>query len=422
MAVTSQMMVHTPLAGSGLSIPAANKQREFAKWVDSKEIRNTEFTAWMKPKNGSYELNDIEVGQSYDSFVSTTLGAEAGASDEQVTVASTALLRAGDQIEFHEYYSGSTTEFDDSRTEPATIISIDSGTTMTVHRHEGEVADASYFVHPATTTVVKVVGSAMNYNDPFRDGITFRGDSITQHRQIFENGEITYALSAAKAPDFEAPNGHKMRDVMKAKKDLPWKRNWAFINGRKVTGDYTATPKVPYRLGGAIWFAEQIAANEVPIDGLIDIFTFTDIYEDLETNHSDGPGDTWWSHPRLRTIFSELLMPYKGYGGLPDTMLNMSNVTVKSAFGDTSANGFKTDNQWPMSKMLLTSRADWEWGPAIDFDWTYVERGPEELGAFSTSWNMGGEFSMVCLNISHQRLLTGIDTRKENYAARTPFL
>jgi hypothetical protein len=129
MAVTSQMMVHTPLAGSGLSIPSANKQREFAKWVDSKEIRNTEWTAWMPPKKGSYELNDIEVGQSYDSFVSTTLGAEAGASDEQVTVASTALLRAGDQIEFHEYYSGSTTEFDDSRTEPATIISIDSGTT-----------------------------------------------------------------------------------------------------------------------------------------------------------------------------------------------------------------------------------------------------------------------------------------------------
>jgi hypothetical protein len=29
---------------------------------------------------------------------------------------------------------------------------------------------------------------------------------------------------------------------------------------------------------------------------------------------------------------------------------------------------------------------------------------------------------MICTNISHQRLLTGIDTRKDNYTARTSFL
>src|SRR5690554_797076 len=120
MAVTSQMMQHTPLAGAGLSIPDANKQREFAKWVEAKEVRNTEFTDWAPRKKGAYELNDIEVGQSYAPFITTALTSQAGNSDVQLTVASTALIRAGDQVELKQYYSGSTTEFDDTKTEIAT--------------------------------------------------------------------------------------------------------------------------------------------------------------------------------------------------------------------------------------------------------------------------------------------------------------
>nr|MBA3585082.1 hypothetical protein [Gemmatimonadota bacterium] len=257
MAVTSQMFAHTPLTGSGLSIPTANKQREFSAWVEEKEVRNTEFTDWMERRKEPYSQVDIEIGQSYGPFIATTLGAQAGASDEQLTFASTALLRAGDQIEIKEFFSGSTTEYDDTRTEFATILTVDSATLATVERHEGEVADGSYTVHPSAS-VVTVKGAAISYNEPFRDGVTFRGDSITQHPQRWENGEITYDLAAVNVGDFEAPDGHWMRDVMQAKNDLPFKRNWSFINGRKRTGSYLATPKIPYRLGGAIWFAEQV--------------------------------------------------------------------------------------------------------------------------------------------------------------------
>jgi hypothetical protein len=289
-----------------------------------------------------------------------------------------------------------------------------------VERHENEVADGSYRVH-ASGSVVTVTSRAQNFNEPFPDAITFRGDMITQRRQRFDSGEITYDLAAVQVPDFEAPGGHYMKDVMYWKAELPVFRNDAFINGRKRVGDYLVTPKIPDRLGGAIWHAEQVGTNVVPINGQLNFFDFTDVLEDLATNHSDGPGDTYWMAPRMLSIYSELLLPYKGMFGGNESTLDMST-NIKGPFGNVSQKGFKTDNRWPPSKVLLTSRADWEWGHFIGMDWTYVERGPEELGAFQQSWTMGGDFSMICTNISHQRLLTGIDTRKDNYTARTSFL
>lgn len=419
MAVTSQKIQHTPLAGSGLSIPSANKQREFATWVEAKQVRNNEFSDWLGSEQETFELNDIEIGQSYAPFNTTTLGAQAGASDEQLTVASTALIRPGDQGFIKELFSDSTTEYDDTRTEPYTVLTVDSGTTMTVLRHQGEVADGSYTVHPSGS-LVTIQSRAQNYLEPFPDAITYRGDSITVHTQRFDSGEITYDYAAVNTPDFEAPNGHWMSDVMYWKKELPHNRNWAFINGRKKTGDFTATPKIPYQLSGAIWYAEQLAGNLAPINGLLNFFDFTDIFEDLATNHSDGPVDTWWMHPRMFTIYNEMLTQYKGQFGPNDTTLSMMVTSVKTAHG--TVNGPKTDNQWPPSKILGTSKADWSWGHMQGMNWTYVERDAKNLGMFAKSWTMGGDFGLVCKNISHLRLLTGLETRKNLYPARTGFL
>jgi hypothetical protein len=419
MTVLAQKILHTSLAGSGLSIPDANKQREFATWVEAKQVRNTQFTDWMGDKDEEFEQTDIEIGQSYAPFIATTLTAQAGASDEQVTVASTALIRNGDQGSFNELYSDSTTEYDDTRTEIFTVLTVDSLTTMTVERHEGEVSDGSYSVHPSGT-VVKIQGRAQNYHEPFPDAITFRGDSLLVHCQVWDSGEVTYALGSKTTPDFEAPGGHYERDVMYYKNDLPFKRNWSFINGRKRTGNFLSTPKIPYRCSGAIWFAEQVGTNVIPINGLLNIFDFTDVWEDLATNHADGSGDTIWMAPRLFGIWNEMLLPFKGMFGPGDTTLDIRTTKVKDAFGQV--NTPKWDSQWPPSKALITSRGDWKWGNKRGFDWTYVEREPKNLGTFAESWTMGGEFGLVNTNISHQRLLTGIDTRKNLYPARSAML
>lgn len=420
MSVTSQRIEHTPLTGSGLSIPEANKQREFAKWVEAKEVRTTAFTDWMTRRKSPYTQIDIETGQSYAPFISTTVGTQIGASDEVVTFASTALLRVGDQLEIKQFYTDSTTEYDDTKTEVSTILVVVDGTQVRLDRHEGAVPDGSYTVHPVGS-VVTVKSRAVNYNDPFSDAITFRGDSMIQHPQRWESGEVPYDLAAVNTADYEAPNGHYAKDVMYWKNELPNMRNWSFINGRKRTGDYLATPKIPYRLGGAIWWAEQVSTNVETIGGLLNIFDFSDIFEDLEVNHADGAGDAIWMAPRMKSIWSEMLLPYKGMLDGTDSNLNMET-NVRSAFGSVTQNGIKWDKAWPASKILITSKADWEWGNFENMDWTYVERGPKELGAFQQSWVMGGDFSMVNLNITHQRLLEDIDTRKNLYPARTNFL
>lgn len=419
MAVTAQKFGHTPLAGSGLSILEASKQREFATWTEAKEMRNTEFINWLGSSDDVYKLWDIEIGQSFAPFNTTTLGAIAGASDEQLTVASTALALPGDQGFIEELYSDSTTEYDDTRTEPFTILTIESSTLMTVQRHMGEVSDGSYTVHPSGSRV-SFQGRAQNFLEPFPDGYTYRGSSIIVHPQRMDSPEITYDEAAVNTPDFEAPGGHWVTDVQNWQDDMRFKRNWSFINSRKVTGNHLSTPKIPYQMSGAIWYAEQLAASEAPIDGLLNFFDFTDVLEDLATNHKDGAVDTWWMHPRMFTIWNEMLMQYKGQFGPNDTTLSMLTTSVKTAHGTVT--GPMTDNQWPKSKILGTSKKDWSWGYVQNRNWTYAERGRAELGMWAKAWSMSGDFGLVCKNMSHLRILTGIDTRKNLYPARTEFL
>lgn len=420
MTVTTQRIDHTPLVGAGLSIPTANKKRSVARWVEAKENRTDNWTKWATRSSDEKDQIEIESGQSYAPFITTTIGTQTTNNSQNIVVASTALLRVGDQLKIEDFYSGSTTEYDDTLSERLTILSITNGTTFVADRHEGELTSGNWFVHPVSSKVT-VVARAQNYNEPFPDAITFRGDLIVNHAQRLDSGEVTYDLAAVQTPDFEAPGGHYMRDIMYWKNELPNYRNDVFINGRKRTGDYTATPKIPYRLGGAIWSAEQVGANVVPITGQLNPFDFSDIFEDLATNHTDGPGDTIWMAPRMVSIWSEMMLPYKGmFGGAENTLNMATNLTTY--FGKVSQNGLKHDNRWPPSKILITSKADWEWGNFKNMDWTYVERGPEELGAFQQSWTMGGDFWQLCKNYTHQRLLTAIDIRKDLYPARTNFL
>jgi hypothetical protein len=418
--VTAQMMQHTPLSGSGLSIPTDNKQREFAVWVEAKRLRNTQFTDWMSRSDEDYGDTgwDIEIGQSYEPQITTTLTASAGASDENLTVATTALLRPGDVLKAEQLYSDSTTEYDDDLSERMTVLTVNSATSITVDRAEGEVADGSYAVLPSAT-VVTVVSRAQNFLEPFPDAITFRGGSIIQHPVRLDSGEITYDLSAVNVKDFEAPNGHYMRDIMYWKNELPLMREDHFINGIKRTGNHLSTPKIPYRTGGAIWAAEQVSTNLIPIDGQFSIFDFSDVFEDLAVNHSDGPGDTAWMSPRMFAIYNEMLFPYKGMFGGDDTTLDMRTTSVKTAFASINP---KWANKWPNSKILICSKSDFTYGNVIGMDWTYVERGPEELGFFGQSWTMGGDWVLIPQNITHLRLMTGIDARKDLYPARSEFL
>jgi hypothetical protein len=416
MTVTSQVLTHTPIPGH--SFPSANKKRAFAKWVEAKEVRRTPWTDFMGSGSDVYEQLEIEIGQSYAPFITTTLGAQTANNSQNVTVASTALIRPGDILKATPLYSGSTTEYNDSDAERMTVLSITNSTVLVADRDEGQTASGSWPVI-ANGSRVQVVGRAQNYNEPFPDGVTYRGDSITQFRQIFDSGEIPYALGADRTPTYEAPQGHMMRDIMHWKNELPVYREDAFINGVKREGNYTSNPKIPYRLGGAIWFASQVGSNVHAIDGQINIFDISDILAEKDETHSDGVGDTAWGSRRFKQIWDEILLPYKGMFGANETSLTVKTNKVSFTFGDFVP---RAAHKWPNDKVLITSASDWSWGHADGFNWTFVTRQPEELGAFTKSWTMGGEFSMVCKNITRQILLTGIDSRIDEYPARTAFM
>jgi hypothetical protein len=419
MAVTSQIMAHTPLTGSGLSIPAANKQREFAKWVEAKEIRTTPFTDWMKRRGTPYGQVDIETGQSYHPFITTAIKTLTLNNSTSIDVDSTAYLREGDVLSITQYYANSTTELDPETTEYATILSITDSDTVVVNRHQGEVSSGSWAAHPVDSEV-RVISRAQNYNEPFPDAITYRGDLIVQHPQRIDIGELTYDLAAVKVKDFES-NNHMERDIMRLKDEALKYRENAFITGRKVTGDYLASPQKPYQMGGAIWWSEQGPDNESAVDGQLNLFTFDDIYRAKAENHVDGPGDTAFCSYKTGAIVDTLLneMRLKGGGfGANDTTMTFKTSKLSYRYGDLVV---KPIHGFPDGKILITSKADWEWGHFIGMDWQYVMRGPEELGAFQKSWTAGGDFSMTCLNVTRQILVTGIDMRLDEYSGRQFF-
>ena len=413
MAVTSQIMSHTPLTGSGLSIPAANKQRYFAEWVEAKEVRNTPFTDWMGGKMSEpFNQIDIEVGQSYAPFITTTLGAQAANNSANLTVASTAYLREGDVLRITPYHNGSTTELNHAEAEQATVLSITNATVLVADRDNGETSSGSWPTH-ASGSEVRVIFRAQNYNEPFPDAITFRGDILVNHPERLDSGEITYDIAAIGTPDFESTR-HFENDIQFWRNELLAQRDAMFMEGRKRTGDYTASPQIPYKTAGAIQWAEWGGTVEA-VDGVLNLLTFDDVYREKADTHSDGPGTVAIAGYKTTAALDSILMQLKGNLGANETTLTNKFTKYTTRWGTLE---LMPMHKFPEGKILITSKGDFKWSNYVGMDWTYVKRGPEELGAFQRSWTMGGDFALVCTNVSRQILLTGIETRLDLYPGR----
>lgn len=415
MAVTTQILDHTPIPGH--SFPSANKRRQFTRWVEAKENRKTPFTDYVKRSMDKPEQVEYETGQSYDPAITTTLGAAALNNDATLTVADASYLRAGDVVRITPKFSGST-DYDYTNVEIAPILSITDSTTIETNRHAGEVSSGSWSTH-ASGSLVEVIFRGTNYNAAFPEGITWRGDIITNYIERFDSGEITYDIFAAKsAPTYES-NNQKLEDIAKWRKRLLYYREQAFINGRKQAGNYTATPKVPYLLGGAIWWAEQKAANLFPVGAVgapvpLSIFDFSDALEVKWIDHMDGPGLDMWCGPKTRAAMDSMLLPFKE-GRLSDTTITNRLTGVNTSFGDIK---IQHAHGWPEGTILLCAKDTYAWNNAEGMDWQKFERGPEELGAYQESWNMVGDFGFVCNDVQRPILFQYVDVRKERYAGR----
>jgi hypothetical protein len=395
----------------------ANKMRLFAKWVEKKEVRKTPWTDFMKRRGSPYNQPVIETGQSYAPFITTTLTGATTNNSNILTLGSTAFLREGDILKVTPYYDVGQTELNYNLSELDTVLTITDATHAVTLRTQGKYSSGSWPVQPIGSEV-RVISRAQNYNEPFPDAISWRGDTIDQYVQRFDSGELVYDIAATHTGDYEADN-HMLVDIMNWKDILPKYREAAFIQGRRVAPDYDANPQIPGHLGGAIWWAEQGVDTVYQIDGQINPFSFDDILRDKAENHSDGPGDTMFGGYKTIAAIDTGLNELKGNFGPNETTFTSKVTKLSYRWGDITP---RPVHDWPEGVILITSKSDWEWTNYEGMDWQYVERGPEELGAFQRSWTMGGDFSMTCLNVSRQILMTGIDTRLDLYPGRQVFM
>ena len=416
MAVTTQILDHTPIPGH--SFPSANKKRQFTRWVEAKENRQTPFTDYVPRTMPKPEQIEYETGQSYDPAITTTLGAQAQNNSATLTLATTTYIRAGDVLRITPYFTG-TTDLDYSSVEHATVLSVTNSTDVVAKRHDGAVSSGSWATH-ASGSLVEVIARATNYNAAFPDGITWRGDIITNYIQRFDSGEITYDLFAARSsPTYESDN-QMLEDIAKWRKRLLYYREQAFINGVKLAGDYTASPKVPYKLGGAIWWAQQKSDNRYAVGAagapaVLSIFDLSDAMEDKWINHMEGPGLDMWCGPRTRAALDSLLLPFKE-GRLSETRITNRFDGVNTSFGDLTV---KHAHGWPEGTILLCARNTYAWNNAEGMDWEKFERGPEILGAYQKSWNMSGDFGFTCNDVQRPILFEYVEVRKDRYVGRT---
>lgn len=412
MAVVAQILDHTPIPGH--SFPSANKKRQFTKWVESKEVRKFKFTEYVPRTMDKPEQIEYETGQSYTPRITTTIATQTANNSSNIVVADTTYVRAGDSYKITRYYNNATSgDLNYGMVERGSVLGVTNGTTFVGKRHEGELTSGNWMEHPVGS-FVEIYSRGTNFNAAFPDGITWRGDIITNYTQRYDSGEITYDLFAARSvPTYESDN-QMLEDTDKWSLILKEYRDASFIEGRKLAGDYSANPKVPYKLGGAIWWAEQKASNIFPVNGVLSPFDFDDAMQLKEETHSDGPPLDMWCGPKTRACIDSWLLPLKE-ARMGDRTWENGITGIKNSFGSINV---EHTLRWPEGTILLCDKSTYSWNNADGMDWERFERGPEILGAYQKSWNMSGDFGFTCNDVQRPILFTGIDTRKQNYLGR----
>lgn len=413
MAVTSQSLEHTPIPGH--SFPSGNKKRQFTKWADAREPFEYPWTDYVGIEDGRFEQIEFEGGQSFNLPVTTAIKTLTTNSSASVDVDATTYLQVGDVLKITQYYSGSSTELDYSTEEVAPILSITDSDTVVLKRHSAALTSGNWSAHPVGS-LVEVIGRAQNYNGTFTDGITQRGDIITNYVGRIDHGELTWDISYMSkfAPTYESSD-QMLDDKVKARKKALKYREQMLIRGIKMAGNYTANPQEPYISGGAIWWMQQRSDNLFDIDGnILSIFDFDDALRLKWEAHDKGPGLDFWCGPLTFACMQSMLLPFKE-GRLADTTITNKLTGMSLGFGDIKV---KYAREWPEGKVALLDKSIFKGGTATGQNWREIKRTPEELGQYSVSWNMVGDFGLDNEDSQRPILFYDVDTRIDGYPGR----
>lgn len=409
-----------PIVGnSPASIPSANAKPLFAKWVEEYEKKQFPLQQLFGKHSPAFDQVKIQVGQSYNPYIQTTIGTTTANNDETLVFASngTALMREGDVLEIIPYYvpGDSTSGLNHYLREVAVVNSITNTTTVEAYRDSDRTSSGSWPVHDVGA-YVRVISRAVAYNQTFSQAPVYRGDSLYTHPQRIE-GKIVADIAAINTPDFESTN-HFERLIKNETVNMKWYLEEALSSGWRMTGDaVTGSGNAkPHQMGGVYWWLKQNSSNVVDLGNTpLDIYDVVDLLRGVWKNHRKGPALTVLAGPDTIEIFDQLINPYRE-ATMSDTDVTLMTKVISTRWGKIQ---IVPTMHFPEGNVAFVDPKDWKYGPYKGCDWNIVKRNPEETDKPTKEWAMWGDFSLICEDLQRQSLITGIDTRLSNYSGRT---
>lgn len=408
-----------PLVGnSPASTPTANAKPLFSKWVDEFEKKQFPLQSLFGKHSPAFDQVKIQVGQSYNPFITTTIGTTTANNDETVVFAAagTALMREGDVLEIIPYYvaGDSTSGLNYYLREVAPINSVTNTTTVELYRDSDRTSTGSWPVH-AVGSYVRVISRARAYNQPFEQSPVYRGDSIYTHPQRFD-GKIVADIAGINTPDFESSN-HFERMIKSETTNMKWHLEEALSSGWRMTGDAVTGDgnAKPHQMGGVYWWLKQNSANVTDLANTqLDIYDVVDLLRTVWKTHRKGPALTVLAGPDTIEIFDQLINPYRE-ATMSDTDVTLMTKVISTRWGKIQV---VPTMHFPEGNVAFIDAGDWKYGPYKGCDWNIVRRKPEETNRPTNEWAMWGDYSLICEDLQRQSLITGIDTRLANYSGR----
>jgi hypothetical protein len=414
----AQSVINPVVGNAPASIPENNAMDLFASWADAFEKRVFPIQSMIKRRRTPFDQNSIKVGQSYNPFVTTAIKVTTATDSANVDVDDTSYIKDGDVIEIIGYYADGVT-LDYTTREVATVNSVTDSDTLVLYRDNDRTATGSWPVH-AVDAYVRVIGEAIAYNQTFAADPTYRGDWIYNHSERFDK-KLSGDIAGIATPDYESKN-HFEREIKNKTLNLKWELDNMLHSGWRMTGDAAtgAGNAKPFTMGGIIWWIHQArtTTNVVDLSNTpLSLYDLRDILRSGWKNHTKGPATRMLMGPDTYEIVSGFLNPHRE-GTFSDTSITLDVESIKNFWGDLKP---VPTHSFPEGSIAFIDPADWEYGPYKDCDWQVVRRTPENTDKPTKEWAMWGQFSLVCHDLERQLLIKGIDTRLNNYTARTSF-
>lgn len=415
MSATIANAIGYPVVGSGAGqIPSALDIELFLSFMEPVEPHEHEISQWL-PK---FEKNPNQIqhwtGQSYNPPIESTLENATTNSSSTIDIVGTPAdlgFRVNDIVEISDYYPGQTTYTIASTYERGRVTAVNAGD-LTVTRHSGALTSGNWYVHPAGSRV-RVVSRAVPYKTAFDNAPVWRGDAIYNVSQRIPTGFIRMDKAMLNTPTQESAN-HFQQDITAWRARALDFREDAWINGIRVL----PTDTVAGEVGGMLWWASQVGANVLDLQGKqISIHHISDRIRLKRKTHKKRAGSTVICDLDTMAALDLVLEPYKRYDA------NSSRIKIQfdgldTRWGDVT---FMPVATFPPGTILITDKSDWQAGNYAGMDWDIVEQEEEHTGGPWVTWAMYGDFTLRCKDVYRQILIKNINTYVDRYAGRRVF-